>query len=530
MTATEGVTLTAQEDGSILASGPLPLKCRYSIVVQTDLKGIWGFRLEALPDPSLPVSGPGRAGNGNFMLSEFQVQVLSNPGANAGTSVALDRLAAATFAQDGFSPSHCLDGIKDTGWAISPQFGRPNEAVFDLRNALTAAGPLTLLIVLDHQSIFDQHQIGRFRISATTSKGTAYEMATRVPVIDPSRASQAIQRGIAWLRTANYPADYEWTANELLLWTYVHAGIPESDPEFQKRLKQMLDAPLDRTYRVALQAMILEELDRVAYQFRIWQCAQFLIDNQCLNGQWLYGAPTEMPKGVPTPAKAPVPTVAKLDADGRRIRPKIVRKLIARKTRDGPAEGDNSNSQYAALGLRACFDAGIAIPEETIHRAMRWWTENQSADEKKEGEYAARGWGYGPAAKDPRPYPAMTVGGISSMTIYEYMLGRDWKKSASIRAGINWIAQSWTVSGNYYYLYGLERAGVLYGGDKFGRYAWYPMGAQFILDQQDASGAWITNPWWGNVDPNVFNTWNTCFAILFLRHATRPLVASEDRR
>jgi hypothetical protein len=401
--------------------------------------------------------------------------------------------------------------------------------ILDTKTGLT--GPVTLLIILDHQSIYDQHQIGRFRLSATTTKGLALEQATRVPVIDASRVDQAIKRGIAWLRLGTYPADYlDWSPNELILWTYVHAGVPESDPDFQKRLKQMLDGPLDRTYRVALQAMILEELDRVAYQLRIWQCAQFLIDNQCLNGQWLYGAPTEMPKGVPTPAKAPVPTAAKLDADGRRVRPKIVRKLIARKTRDGPAEGDNSNSQYAALGLRACFDAGIAIPEETIHRAMRWWTENQSADERKEGDYAARGWGYGPSAKDPRPYHAMTVGGISSMTIYEYMLGREWKKTASIKAGINWVAQNWSVGSNYYYLYGLERAGVLYGGEKFGRYMWYPMGAQFILDQQDASGAWLTNPWWEKVDPNVFNTFNTCFAILFLRHATRPLVASEDRR
>jgi hypothetical protein len=531
MTATEGVVLTAQEDGSILASGPSPLKSRYSIVVQTELKGIWGFRLEALPDPSMPLSGPGRNGNGNFMLSEFQVQVLSDPSLNSGAPVAFERIAAADFTQEGFPPAHALDGIKDSGWAILPQVGKAHEAMFDSKAALTSAGPLTLLIVLDFQSIYEYHQIGRFRLSATTSKGVAYEAATRVPVIDPARVSQAIKRGVAWLRLGTYPADYlDWSPNKLILWTFVHAGVPESDPDFQKRLKQMLDAPLEKTYRVALQAMILEELDRVAYQFRIWQCAQFLVDNQCLNGQWHYGTPTELPKGVPTPAKPPVPTPARLDADGRRLKPKIARKMIARKTRDGPAEGDNSNSQYAALGLRACFDAGVAIPEETLYRAMRWWVECQHPDEKREGEYAARGWGYTTPTKEGRPYAAMTVGGISSLTIYDYMLGRDWKKTTSIKAGVNWVAQSWTVTSNYYYLYGLERAGVLYGHEKFGRYAWYPQAAQFILDNQDASGAWVTRPWWEKMDEQIFNTWNTCFAILFLRHATRPLVASEDRR
>ena len=35
--------------------------------------GITGFRLEVLADSSFPDSGPGRNGNGNFVLTEFQV-------------------------------------------------------------------------------------------------------------------------------------------------------------------------------------------------------------------------------------------------------------------------------------------------------------------------------------------------------------------------------------------------------------------------------------------------------------------------
>ena len=530
MSATEGVTLTPLEDGSILAGGPVPARSKYAIVVQTELKGISGFRVEALPDKSLHGSGPGRAFNGNLVLTEFQVQVLSDPSANSGVSVALEKLAASDYAQDGFPAKDAVDGNKETGWALGSSFGRAHEALFDTRNPISSSGPLTLLIILDHQSIHEHHQLGRFRLSATTSKGAAYDRATRVPVIDASRVEQAIQRGIAYLRRGTYPADYkEWSPNELILWTYVHAGVPETDAEFQRRLKQMLDGPLEKTYRVALQAMILEELDRVAYQLRLWQCAQFLIDNQCPNGQWPYGTPTEFPKGVPSSANPPVPTTAKLDPDGRRIKPKVARKLVARKTRDGPAEGDNSNAQYAALGLRACFDAGIAIPEDTIVRAIRWWVGCQFPDDKS-GEYAAKGWSYIGPSKDKGAYNAMTVGGISSLTIYDYMLGRDWRKNAAIKPAINWTAQHWSLGTNYYYLYGLERAGVLYGAEKFGRYAWYPLGAEFILDQQDASGAWRTPPWWEKMDEEIFNTWNTCFAILFLRHATRPLVASEDRR
>src|ERR1051326_4328986 len=54
----------------------------------------------------------------------------------------------------------------------------------------------------------------------------------------------------------------------------------------------MLEGPLERTYKVVLQAMILEEVDRVKHQHRIVQCAQFLVDNQCQNAQWSYGEPT----------------------------------------------------------------------------------------------------------------------------------------------------------------------------------------------------------------------------------------------
>src|SRR5262249_39448899 len=148
----------------------------------------------------------------------------------------------------------------DTGWALWPYMGRMHEAIFE---AKVPSGPVTLLFILDHQTIYKQHTIGRFRLSATSVKNASQEFSMRPPpVIDASRVDQAIQRGVAWLRNPPYPPKYEWSPNELILWTFVNAGVPESDPDFQRRLKEMLESPLDKTYRVALQAMILEELDR----------------------------------------------------------------------------------------------------------------------------------------------------------------------------------------------------------------------------------------------------------------------------
>jgi hypothetical protein len=68
-----GQTLTIQGDGSILASGTNPASDVVTIVAETAMSGITGFRLEALQDPSLPSGGPGRFSNGNFVLTELVV-------------------------------------------------------------------------------------------------------------------------------------------------------------------------------------------------------------------------------------------------------------------------------------------------------------------------------------------------------------------------------------------------------------------------------------------------------------------------
>lgn len=78
--ATDNAILTAQYDGSVLASGPNPNHSIYTITAATSLEHITGIRLEVIEDPSLPFNGPGRfVGNGNFVLSEFQVAISPVP-------------------------------------------------------------------------------------------------------------------------------------------------------------------------------------------------------------------------------------------------------------------------------------------------------------------------------------------------------------------------------------------------------------------------------------------------------------------
>ena len=76
VSAASGTTLAAQPDGSFLAVGSdHPEKDTYTVKAHSDLHGITAFRVEALPDETLPAGGPGRAENGNAVLSELTVAV-----------------------------------------------------------------------------------------------------------------------------------------------------------------------------------------------------------------------------------------------------------------------------------------------------------------------------------------------------------------------------------------------------------------------------------------------------------------------
>jgi len=416
----------------------------------------------------------------------------------------------------------------------------------------------------------------------------AWPLAAQDKVKPPSakevqiQVDAAIDKGVAYLKKQVAGLKpFSWIGkiqyDELLLWTLLHAGVPESDTDFQKLFKEMLERPLERTYAVALQAMVLEEVERVKYQARIAQCAQFLVDNQCADGSWFYGTRVLSADAPPsTPSEAPRKDVASRgEAKNGAVvsrKPAVLSKITVKKTRDAPGSGDNSNSQYAALGLRACFEAGIVLPDEVLNRAVKWWREHQKKPEGNEellrlerpaarsstratveGAVAApRGWCYeGFSLKngkhaEHKGYGSMTAGGVGSLCIYKYIQEgpNSWRQDKNIQEGLQWLSKSFSVTSNpgpqepehklgpnalmyhYYHLYALERACMLYGTEVLGASRWYPEGVRALLPLQKPDGSWQSPVREG--DLNAIS--DTCFAILFLRRATRPLepVASRD--
>ena len=174
----QGVTLTLREDGSILASGTNPPIDTYTLSIADLPAGVTAIRLEVLPDDSLPQRGPGRAGNGNFVLSEFRGEVI----AADGTRTALQfQNPTATYEQTGaaggnpygkWAVAAALDGDakgKTWGWAIMEQVGRTQAVVFETAADLTLPAGSKVAIYLDQNLDNPQHTIGCFRLAVTTA-------------------------------------------------------------------------------------------------------------------------------------------------------------------------------------------------------------------------------------------------------------------------------------------------------------------------------------------------------------------------
>ena len=297
---------------------------------------------------------------------------------------------------------------------------------------------------------------------------------------------------------------------ELALWTLAAAGVSDKDPALQKLLKLCADRPRWQTYNVALLAMALHRLDANAHRDLLAQCGQFFLDTQCKSGHWSYGsgyksARRKVPAGSIKLKKGTLPTGMEL-----------------------PNAGDFSNSQFAALGARACIEGGVEFPDEMIRAAREAWVRGQLEDGS---------WGYRSEQFAPKGYATMTYGGVGATAFYSKCLKESVAENETVARGLDWISKNFSVETHpgflrqpegkiawfYYQLYAIERAGDSLGLDKFGEHDWYAKGCERLVKLQKPGGAWT--------DPSTESELAaTCFAVLFLARATPPLEVKPGSR
>ena len=75
--------------------------------------------------------------------------------------------ASADFSQDSWHVSAAIDGREDSGWAVSPQFGKNHEATFETKTDIGGEGGSVLTITISQQYPDGKHALGKFRLFVT---------------------------------------------------------------------------------------------------------------------------------------------------------------------------------------------------------------------------------------------------------------------------------------------------------------------------------------------------------------------------
>ena len=326
---------------------------------------------------------------------------------------------------------------------------------------------------------------------------------------------QAIDRGRRFLINEQ-AQDGSWVADpsievragitSLCILSLLNSGMSPQDPPVRRGLQYLRSissdhlAPAYETYQVSLIIMALSAAKEKVDAVRIASLAQRLEDGQITEGNvgaWSYGLRNSRNPG-----------------------------------------GDQSNTQFAILGLREAVEAGASVSRQTWERARDYWERNQNSD---------GGWGYmlggaGGLGGNPPSRGSMTVAGVASLSITQQMLQTDAGVAAdgtppccddpatdkAIQNGITWLGRSFSVHQNpgagghawmLYYIYGIERAGRLTGQRFFGDHDWYREGTSMLLATQTVvDGSWV-----GTGTQESHPVCGTSLALLFLSKGLAPV-------
>lgn len=191
--STGGATVTIRDDRSVLIGGKNPDTDSTVVRFASLPERVVGVRVEVLPDKTLPSQGPGRAGNGNFVLTEVVARVVrdgsptrdlafesawasheqtvsadKNPYGKWSASSVIDHDARGTFA----------------GWAILPEAGKPSQLRLRLKEPLTLAPGERLEIELQQRHGHGHHTLGCFRLGVATDPAAVVPPTVPLPNAD----------------------------------------------------------------------------------------------------------------------------------------------------------------------------------------------------------------------------------------------------------------------------------------------------------------------------------------------------------
>ncbi len=436
----------------------------------------------------------------------------------------------------------------------------------------------------------------RFRsiISCFLSLGTFCLVSCSYPLASQDKAGtvkDAVQRGSDYLerqyRGNDFKsADHAVGSAALCGIALLESGVRKDSVALMNIASYVRDQALlqTQTYEIALTAMFLDRLgeavDRPTVQFMgvrllagqgatggwAYSCGQALPANEERRLRARFGGQTaeeppmpEDPTSKKPPAKQvdpnkPVPVVTKpkeaikgentIAHTGLHPDVEFYLRIVNRSggINAEAGDGDNSNTQFAVVGLWCARRSGLNV-DAALKRTETRFRRSQCSD---------GGWDY--SATGGSSTAPMTCSGLIGLTLgmgINPNVGGTAKLSTpntptpvgkaaprdEVRDKIHdpvvlrglarleaYIVQNGeTLSENLYFMWGLERVGMALGIDTFGRVDWYRWGSEHLLKSQQADGSWASGSY-----PGAKPELNTAFALLFLNRTnlTKELTKS----
>jgi hypothetical protein len=187
-----GHDLTTTPDNSLLAPQKAAANDSFEITLQPAHEPLGAIRIHTLTHPSLPQQGPGRASNGNFVLTQIELFADGEP-------IPIAR-AFADHEQPGYPAAAALDTDPKSGWAINVAKGSTAVMNADHHITLALASPFelanrTLTLRLHHQ-LNEHYLIGHLSIETTptTPYGTPEQEAQLAAALHVEPATRSPQQ------------------------------------------------------------------------------------------------------------------------------------------------------------------------------------------------------------------------------------------------------------------------------------------------------------------------------------------------
>jgi hypothetical protein len=396
-----------------------------------------------------------------------------------------------------------------------------------------------------------------------------------LPNKEQARVNEAVKKGMAYMKSAQQ-ADGSWAPpfqdtrlqgfkvgyTALPGLTLLECGVDKKDPAIQKaadwlrtnapnngrRFRGVAD-PQQLTYDLSLAILFLDRLGDPKDKPLIQKLALCLVAGQTRTGGWTYYCRvlsdseqqqlhSLLKKQAPLTSDLDLKQVDvnKLVTDPKALSPALKNLAIwqndtvTNPPNRGTGESDNSNTQFAILALLVAQKYDLPL-----HRTLALIVKRFRKGQNQDGS-----WGYlvnGPEMIHQGMPPTMTCAGLLGLAVGLGLAneakakegdggkGKNAADDPKVKLALEKIlaprigeaGKPWrdkVALIDMYFLWSVERVGVIYGLRKIGGKDWYAWGAEMLVTNQTAQGNWEKGGY-SNSTPVI----DTCFALLFLKRA-----------